>query len=255
MSRYGYPGWMVSHLPKKKKKFHSFNGSFVPCLRTVLCTPQPLNLMTRKSPSLNIESLGGLSLKTELSFRERGCSRWLGRVCKSTRRVASPETPHFVKYYVSPWLADWTTPASEAPPGQRINALEALESGRRGTCIQRPQEHETGYELKGHFVQGKILVRSADSLPSGCFQCLKDQARPREIWNVSYGSLLRPSAQPFGPIINMALASCWIPPCPGSRVGVASLKSPPGTSRGCLKKAYMIKQNGIATVRSVFQAT
>lgn len=31
-----------------------------------------------------------------------------------------------------------------------------------------------------------------------------------------------PSAQPFGPVINTARASCWTPPCCGSGVGVAS---------------------------------
>lgn len=36
--------------------------------------------------------------------------------------------------------------------------------------MQRPEEYETSKELKGHFVQGKILVHGADSLPSGVFR-------------------------------------------------------------------------------------
>ena len=53
-----------------------------------------------------------------------------------------------------------------------------------------------------------------------------------------------PSAQPFGPVINMASASWWVPACLQLCVGMALRNSRAGASRGGLKKAQFLQQHG-----------
>lgn len=72
---------------------------------------------------------------------------------------------------VNQWLL-----AREGNSYQQINAFKMSGDDQRGICIQRPEKNmQPVRNLEVILLRAKFFVQGADSLPSGCFQSLRDQ--------------------------------------------------------------------------------